>query len=80
MVDCIVPLCFTDTVISVVSHLLVRCAGYPQVTWVVMYTTWSVDHTFSRKNHEWSCLWVLRVSRKYLMYIVVTVLLCMLFR
>ena len=32
MVDCIVLLCFTDTVISVVSHLLVRCAGYPQVT------------------------------------------------
>ena len=32
VVDCIVLLCFTDTVISVVSHLLVRCAGYPQVT------------------------------------------------
>ena len=38
------------------------------------------SHLSQEKNHEWSRLRVLRVSRKYLMYIVVTVLLCMLFR
>ena len=37
-------------------------------------------HLSQEKNHEWSRLSVLRVSRKYLMYIVVAVLLCVLFR